>query len=114
MSIRITGRLGGKHVAAETARSFAQACSFADQAQVARETTRLQDQTVALTKRLFDAGRNSRLEYAQAVALQQDYADAHFNQALALLTLGDYAKGFAQYEWRWKRTGITRRSVGKP
>jgi NodT family efflux transporter outer membrane factor (OMF) lipoprotein len=58
-------------VAAETARSFAQACSFADQAQVARETTRLQDQTVELTKRLFDAGRNSRLEYAQAVALAE-------------------------------------------
>jgi NodT family efflux transporter outer membrane factor (OMF) lipoprotein len=58
-------------VAAETARSYAQACSFADQAVVARETTRLQDQTVELTKRLFDAGRNSRLEYAQAVALAE-------------------------------------------
>jgi NodT family efflux transporter outer membrane factor (OMF) lipoprotein len=58
-------------VAAETARSFAQACSFADQAAVARETTRLQDETVALTRRLFDAGRSSRLDYSQAVTLAE-------------------------------------------
>ncbi len=58
-------------VAAETARSYAQACSVADQAAVARETTKLQDQTVEMTKRLFDAGRNSRLEYSQAVALAE-------------------------------------------
>jgi len=58
-------------VAAETARSYAKACSFADQAQVARETTRFQDQTVELTKKLFDLGRTSRLEYAQAVALAE-------------------------------------------
>ena len=58
-------------IAAETARSYAQACSFADQAQVARETTRFQDETVALTRKLFDLGRTSRLEYAQAVALAE-------------------------------------------
>ena len=33
----------------------------------------------------------------------KDHADAHFNEALALLTVGDYARGFAAYEWRWKR-----------
>lgn len=58
-------------VAAETARTYAQACAFAAQAQVARETTRLQDQTVALTQRLFAAGRDSRLDYSQAVALAE-------------------------------------------
>lgn len=52
--------------------------------------------------------------YAKAVALQKDYADAYFNAALARLTLGDYARGFADYEWRWKRTGMARRSFGKP
>jgi len=52
--------------------------------------------------------------YRQATALQKDYADAHFNAALALLTLGDTAQGFAEYEWRWKRSGIARRGIGKP
>jgi hypothetical protein len=28
---------------------------------------------------------------------------------LSLLTLGDYPRGFAEYEWRWKRTGMAGR-----
>lgn len=52
--------------------------------------------------------------YRKASAISKDYADAHFNAALALLTLGDYPQGFAEYEWRWKRSGIARRSIGKP
>ena len=53
--------------------------------------------------------------FDKAIALQKDYADAHFNRALSLLTLGDLARGFAEYEWRWKRSGIddTRRGYGK-
>ena len=45
--------------------------------------------------------------FDKAIALQKDNADVHFNQALALLTLGDLRRGFEQYEWRWKRTGMT-------
>ncbi len=45
--------------------------------------------------------------YGRALALQPDFADAHFNAAMSLLTIGDYARGFAEYEWRWKRTGMT-------
>jgi tetratricopeptide (TPR) repeat protein len=45
--------------------------------------------------------------YGKALALQPDFADAHFNAAMSLLTIGDYARGFAEYEWRWKRTGMT-------
>jgi tetratricopeptide (TPR) repeat protein len=45
--------------------------------------------------------------FARAIALQKDYADAHFNQALSLLTLGDLTRGFAEYEWRWKRSGMS-------
>jgi tetratricopeptide (TPR) repeat protein len=54
--------------------------------------------------------------FDKAIALQKDYADAHFNRALSLLTLGDLSRGFEQYEWRWKRTGMrdTRRGYGKP
>ncbi len=54
--------------------------------------------------------------FDKAVALQKDYADAQFNRALSLLTLGDLPRGFAQYEWRWKRSGMTdtRRGYGKP
>lgn len=54
--------------------------------------------------------------FDRAIALQKDYADAHFNRALSLLTLGDLGSGFEQYEWRWKRSGMsdTRRGYGRP
>ncbi len=53
-------------------------------------------------------------DYAKAITLAPGYVDAHFNEALALLTVGDYARGFVEYEWRWKRAAIARRSIGKP
>lgn len=56
-------------VAAETARAYAQACSFALQADVARETQRLQERTLDLTRRLFDGGRGTRRDVAQAEVL---------------------------------------------
>jgi Flp pilus assembly protein TadD len=37
-----------------------------------------------------------------AVLLRPDYADAQFNQAMCRLTMGDYAQGWPQYEWRWR------------
>jgi NodT family efflux transporter outer membrane factor (OMF) lipoprotein len=56
-------------VAAETARAYASACSFASQAQVARDTVRLQSNTLDLTRRLFDAGRGTRRDVDRAAVL---------------------------------------------
>lgn len=58
-------------VAAETARSYAQACGFANQAEVARETARLQERTLSLTVRLREAGRGTRREVDQATVLAE-------------------------------------------
>jgi tetratricopeptide (TPR) repeat protein len=53
--------------------------------------------------------------YGEVLAIKKDHADAHFNQALALLTQGQYQRGFAEYEWRWRRTGMApQKSRGKP
>ena len=45
--------------------------------------------------------------FEKATALDKDYADAHFNLALSLLTIGELRRGFAKYEWRWKRSGMS-------
>jgi NodT family efflux transporter outer membrane factor (OMF) lipoprotein len=58
-------------VAAETARSYAQACGYANQADVARETARLQERTLTLTSRLREAGRGTRREFDQATVLAE-------------------------------------------
>lgn len=37
-----------------------------------------------------------------AIRLDPENAGSHTNHALSLLASGDYPRGFAEYEWRWK------------
>ena len=41
--------------------------------------------------------------YDKAIALNPDLVEALWNKALFKLLIGDYAEGWALYEWRWKR-----------
>ncbi len=59
-------------VAAETARTYAAACGFAAQAQVARETVELQTRTFDLTQRLVEAGRGTARDIDQARVLTEN------------------------------------------
>lgn len=56
-------------VAAETARAYADVCSFNRQVAVAEETVAIQQRTFDLTNRLFEGGRVTRLETGQAGTL---------------------------------------------
>lgn len=38
----------------------------------------------------------------QAAVLNPDNITTHFNLAVSYLLMGDYARGWPQYEWRWK------------
>ena len=53
---------------------------------------------------LRDLGRldEALAAFDAAVGLGPDYADAQFNQAMCRLAMGDFARGWAQYEWRWR------------
>jgi tetratricopeptide (TPR) repeat protein len=42
------------------------------------------------------------MRYDQALSLDPNYAEAHMNKALLQLTLGNYAAGWREYEWRWQ------------
>ena len=50
----------------------------------------------------------------RAIELRPDFADAHFERAQALLTVGDFGRGFAEYEWRWKRPQTPPRTFRQP
>jgi tetratricopeptide (TPR) repeat protein len=39
--------------------------------------------------------------YDRALALSPDFAEAHLNRASSLLALGELARGFEAYRWRW-------------
>jgi Tetratricopeptide repeat/Glycosyltransferase family 9 (heptosyltransferase) len=40
--------------------------------------------------------------YDQAISLRPDHAGAHFGRAILWLLHGDFARGWAEYEWRWE------------
>lgn len=41
--------------------------------------------------------------FDDAISIDPDFVDANWNESLARLTVGDFAEGWRQYEWRWKR-----------
>ena len=41
--------------------------------------------------------------YTRAIDLKGDYVDAHYNRAMLRICMGDFAHGWDEYEWRWKR-----------
>ena len=47
----------------------------------------------------FDA---ALADFALVTARQPDHADANFNEALVRLCLGDFARGWRKYEYRWQ------------
>ncbi|MEN8260240.1 MAG: TIGR03032 family protein [Pseudomonadota bacterium] len=45
--------------------------------------------------------------YERAIELKPDYIQAHFNLGMTLLKLGDYERGWGEYEWRWRSGEFT-------
>jgi Tetratricopeptide repeat/Glycosyltransferase family 9 (heptosyltransferase) len=64
----------------------------------------------------LDRHADAIASFDRAIALEPDFADAHFNKSLALLAIGDYPRGQTEYEWRWKRSGAEhlRQNFGRP
>ena len=52
--------------------------------------------------------------FQKAIDGKQDYADAHMNRALSYLITGDLARGWAEYEWRWKCKEFNPRRFPQP
>ncbi len=52
-------------------------------------------------------------DYDKAIALKPDNAHAYRNQSLCLLLLGQFERGWRQYEWR-KKCGVAARSFPQP
>ena len=49
-----------------------------------------------------------------AVTLAPESVDVHWNLAHALLVSGELTRGFAEYEWRFKREGQNKRQINLP
>lgn len=73
------------------------------------------DRVIAINPSLADAYSNRGASLAglnrwsealanfdQAIAIRPDHAEAHFSRAILWLLQGDFARGWAEFEWRWK------------
>jgi tetratricopeptide (TPR) repeat protein len=66
---------------------------------------------------LQDLGRleDALDSYQQAQAIRPDYAEAHWNEGACRLLAGDFAAGWAKFEWRWlKRGADAKRECARP
>jgi len=52
--------------------------------------------------------------FSRAAELRPDYAKAHFNRAVTRLLLGDFERGWAEYEWRWQCSEFAPRTFSQP
>ncbi len=52
--------------------------------------------------------------YYKVLELDPNHAEAHFSLGLAYLARGDFERGWAEYEWRWKRGHQAPRNLSKP
>jgi tetratricopeptide (TPR) repeat protein len=66
--------------------------------------------------RRLDRPDQALVDFAAALAASPEFAEAQFEAAMARLTLGDFARGWKQYEWRWKTGAFARqrRSFSAP
>ncbi|MBY0509068.1 MAG: tetratricopeptide repeat protein [Rhodospirillaceae bacterium] len=52
--------------------------------------------------------------FEMAVALNPNLADAHWHLAICHLQMGNFAKGWEKYEWRWRLPDKPRRAFPRP
>ena len=54
--------------------------------------------------------------FRRALALKADFADVHLNQSILMLLIGDFVRGWGEYEWRWKvkPQNLQRRDFSEP
>ncbi|PHX56216.1 hypothetical protein CP500_006525 [Tychonema bourrellyi FEM_GT703] len=50
----------------------------------------------------------------RALELQPENSTAHLEYALTLLLFGDFRRGFAEYEWRWRTSQLKPRQFAQP
>jgi len=69
---------------------------------------------VAMIYRIWGHFDAAETWLGRALALDPDNAEAHWNLANLLLVRGDLARGFAEYEWRFRRAGRSERPMPIP
>jgi tetratricopeptide (TPR) repeat protein len=54
------------------------------------------------------------VEYEHSLRLAPDYGEARLNRSMIWLLQGDFRRGWAEYDWRWRSNTLTARSFARP
>lgn len=85
---------------ADAAESYSRALNLAPELHDARVALATCYQALGMVEEALDA--------CEAVLeAEPEHAEAHWNRALLLLLKGDYAHGWPEYEWRWRKRNFT-------
>ncbi len=65
---------------------------------------------------LTEIGQPSKAleHFEKAISLRPDYPEAYMNRSLTHLVMGDFERGWADYEWRWKCKEFRPRKFTQP
>ena len=66
------------------------------------------------TFKIQDRHAEAAVCYQQALRINPEYAQVHYNHALAQLAVGEFAAGWPEYEWRWRCPDFPRASFSQP
>lgn len=69
-----------------------------------------------LAAALLDQGKmdESLAAFERAIAMRPDYAEARMNRGMAWLSIGDWRRGWEEYEWRWRSKAFIPRGFPQP
>jgi hypothetical protein len=70
--------------------------------------------SLGIAHRELGAYRDALDCFERGAAIGPGDADVHWNRALALLKLGDYARGWDEFEWRWRYEKAMQRATPYP
>ncbi len=63
---------------------------------------------MALTLHELKRFEEALASYDRALKVRPDYAEAHYNEALCRLLIGDFDRGWKKHEWRWETEQLSK------
>ncbi len=100
----LAAHLNRANLALEMAQSEQAICYYDQSLRIAPDQAHCHYGRARALKMLGRAG-DALAAFERALAIEPDFVEAHYSRSLLRLQLGDFERGWAEYEWRRRRRG---------